>query len=138
MKYKVWCKDSKEWEQHEIFIDKDGDLFHYCHNEMIFLKPPYYIPVFYSGFDDNNQEELYQEDIVKILSPSNQIQQFELIGRIFWNFSSFGIKIIKVNKWEKFSPGVNPPDEIWLLNLHNSNRLILKIGNTFENPELLK
>lgn len=65
-KFKVWCKNNKEWEQHSVLMDENGILFHIKPGGALLpLRPDTHIPVFFTGLPDKDGKEIYEGDIVR-------------------------------------------------------------------------
>jgi hypothetical protein len=72
-KFKVWCKDNKEWEKDLCVLTPDGRLLTEFRDRLIPLKPDNHIIVFYIGQEDKNNNELYENDLVLYRNKTWQI-----------------------------------------------------------------
>lgn len=64
-KFKVWCIAVNEWEEHKIFVDGDGILWHDASLHPIQLSPKNHTVVWCTGAKDMNNEYIYSGDIVR-------------------------------------------------------------------------
>jgi len=114
--FKVWCKKNNEWEKHSCVLLDNGCLMQATHN--IPLKKETHIVVWYTGKKDKNGEKLYTHDILKIAN--------DHLAIICWNFetAAFACRLI----------GSEKPycDHLYAVEMTE------KVGNKFENPELLE
>jgi uncharacterized phage protein (TIGR01671 family) len=119
-----------EFRDVEFQFSRDSSLpLHDCEaNELIFMQ--------YTGLKDKNGKEIYEDDIVAIENPLCQIQKARVIGSVFFYDASFGVKITRVEKWEKYDVESPIGNILWFLNLIN-NKEYEVIGNIYENPEML-
>ena len=85
---------------------------------------------------DKSGKEIYEGDVVQIASHKMQIQKIKLRGVVIFSWASFGVEIKHVDIWKGFYDHIEPPDNLWFLNLAD-NKDIEVIGNIYENPELL-
>jgi len=115
-KYKVWCKDKKEWERHLCFLDERGILFHYKStgsDDLIEHRQGTHIIVFYTGLKDRNGVEIYEGDVYHHLTADK-------IGTIKFEDARF---YLDAENMTSFS----------LLNVNDGE----VIGNIHENPDLI-
>ncbi len=131
IKYKVWCKNRHEWEQNDIAICPDGNILHWEAPKQLpdFIKKERYDIVLYTGFNDrydSQQEELYERDIVKVLSHYD--------GDYFVK-ETIGLITMLDGEWSVVDKNKNNICSLWD---YVNNWCGGKIGNSYDNPELLK
>jgi uncharacterized phage protein (TIGR01671 family) len=137
IKFRAWNGGNREWlSPSDIKILCDGsmevlgnkalslDLFH-----------DYYPLITVESFTnllDNNINEVYEGDYLRVYNPNYQIQQFDIIYKVIWRCVQFELAVVKVNKWEKFN--VSAPevgDVAYSINILQS-RIFEVIGNIHE------
>jgi len=87
IKYRVWCKNFKEWEKDEILTDKFGNIFHCGKTGMRIVSPDSHVIQQFTGLKDKNNKEVYDGDIIKQNSHFGEIlvcQYREKFG--MWTF----------------------------------------------------
>ena len=122
-KFKVWCKNNKEWERDNIFISDDGSLFQYGRSGgLIQISNDTHDVLWYTGLTDKNEKEICEGDIVEV-SPV-------MLGGTHRGFIKFVcgmyvIELTKSNYAELYST------------LSDVKFKTKVIGNVHDNPELL-
>lgn len=120
IKFRVWCKNKKEWEKDLCFISQTGILYHVDGRGVPQpTKPGTHIVSQYIGVQDTHGVDICEGDIVK--SGDN-------IGTVEFFKDSYAIKLTKPLR------GISPPQIV--VNLSWTDLEI--IGNIHENPELLE
>lgn len=123
MKFRVWNKNNKDWEKNSYFLDKNGDLFNYDRKfGLMFYDPEKIVVQFEVGKDDDNKQKLFDGDMVRIVY-DGMLRREEIIGVIESFDCSYYILIQEL--------GVS----IYIMD--NNIESIIKVGNEFENPELM-
>ena len=121
-KYKVWCKNKKEWERNNVALLPNGDLYD-LDNRRTLLRQTHDI-LFYTGIKDKENNEVYEDDIVEgLVMVQNDLMTVR--GLIKFIHGRFVIAEHNCSLY-KFSNA-----------LGNESNEITKIGNKHENPELL-
>lgn len=124
-KFRVWDKDRKRWGNNFV-IDYKGGLFHRIHNQINIRDIENYIIQQNTGVKDTNKQEVFEGDLIEYL--------FESDGQYSWDSGSWWVnkifEVVFVNGCFGFTHG------------HDFHPLydqpIRKVGNKFDNPELLK
>lgn len=129
MKYKVWCKDRKQWEEHTVCIRTDGQMFHLDKGRIMPLRPSSHVVVLYTGIHDDTEDEIEicDGDIVEFVYKDKTY-----IGEVKFEAGAF---ILACNDL--------PDSYITMLDIIECDRDYWWIdgkvlGNVFENPELLE
>lgn len=120
MRYRVWCKDREQWEEHSVCIRTDGQMFHLSKGSIMPLRPDTHIVSLFTGLKDAKGNEIYEGDIVTALNGAVE-------GVVIYQAPEFVIKR-KPNHKSWFSFTLAPEE----------NQFQTVIGNIYENPELLK
>jgi len=116
-KFRVWCKNNREWETHEVLMNQDGILFHVkLGGAFLPLNPDTHIPVFFTGLKDKNGKEIYEGDRVRALKHNES----PFVNEIVWRDG-----VLWFGNWN------------WI-EFQNIFRSIEIIGNIYENPNLLE
>lgn len=125
-KYRVWCKNNKEWEKDLCVLTPDGMLFQISSKKwpnsiaMMPCRPETHIVQLFTGLCDKNGNEIYEGDFLKNLSGRIcQVVWFQSPCFVGWDLKALNGK-------------GNPPPR------HNIWGEWEIIGNVHENPELLK
>lgn len=121
IKFRVWDKDDREmiygideclmnWDNLKRRVDR-------------FLNMPSHIPVMqYTGLKDRDSKEIWEGDIIEYELTGYPKDKCK--GKVFWDDERAG-----------FDPFVDYDDDC---NIHVDMETVKKIGNIYENPELLK
>ena len=116
-KYKIWCKDFKEWEKdaRDMGILPTGELFDFRRG--LKVNPSSHIVIWYTGLKDKNGVEIYKDTLLK--DPQGNI------GRVFYHKESASYLI----NWHK-------KDGSWETDCCFGYGVV--VGSIQENPELLE
>ena len=86
-----------------------------------------FVPLQYIGLKDKNGKEIYEGDVLKIEGKDDLIT-FPFTGEVFWHEDAmFLVKIFNDNY----------PNPYWTFENFMLNETFEKIGNIYENPELV-
>src|SRR5437762_2874212 len=111
IKFRVWNKEKKHWENNSIAMGTDGVLVT-NHNEDFELMQ-------FTGLTDKNGKEIFESDIVS--DPRRHGKKWVIEYRTDTEYVGFVLKEIGTNDISEFV----------------SWRIIKIIGNVWEHPELL-
>ena len=129
-KYKVWCKNKKEWERNNVALLPNGDLYD-LDNKITVLRKTHDV-LFNTGLEDTNNKGIYQEDIVRRNYYNGycylRIRQFHLKTIAEFLPELPHEYVIGLKSWGDI-------DYYELRELENYDLTI--VGNTKEDPELL-
>ncbi len=115
-KYRVWDKKDLRWVSTNVVVDFSGVLFFSFGYEIKIIDSERYDVQYFTGFKDEDGNEIYEGDILKMLWGS------ESLGEVYYyeDYGYFGFK-----GKQKFDFTETQGDEYDI------------IGNIHENPELL-
>lgn len=119
-KFRVWCKNRKEWERDVCYIQQDGLLYQRSKGSerLIPILPKNHVVMQSTGLKDKNGVEIFEGDIFA-----------EGFGRYVVAWEAKG------GRWSlKF---IHDFEDAFHLGIRNSKEMTL-IGNIYENPELLE
>lgn len=114
MRFRVWCINKNEWEEHPILINQLGDLFHLGKGGLQPARKDTHIIQKFTGLLDKNGKEVYEGDL---WLPWGLSKPYEIRWHIngYW-FYRYGMEIRPIQYTDE--------GEV--------------IGNIYENPELLQ
>lgn len=128
VKFRVWCKDNKEWEKDNCLLTENGELLHQIRQgAYMLLRPENHIVSFYTGLKDKNGKEIYEGDI--IMNSNND----RIAVVAFGEFETF----FRDNYYGWYLKAVQENRVINYVSTANTSNFIVA-GNIYENPELLE
>ena len=120
-RFRVWCKNHKEWEKHDCFLSQDGQLNQFCNGRLL---PPMrqdtHIVCMSTDLCDKNGKEIFEGDVIRAELIVDR--DIPTMGKVVWSDDYSG--------WAN----ANDVGETMLYQLAT----IEVIGNIYENPELLE
>lgn len=119
-KFRVWCKNRKEWERDVCYIQQDGLLYQRSKGSerLIPILPKNHVVMQSTGLKDKNGVEIFEGDIFA-----------EGFGRYVVTWEAKGAR------WAlKY---IHDFEDAFHLGIRNSKEMTL-IGNIYENPDLLE
>jgi|GEM_PF-3082371 len=135
-KFKVWCKNNKEWEKHDVLMNQDGTLLHLkLGGALLPLNPETHIPVLFTELKDKNGKEIYEGHIVKVFNGNKAIVKYgeyresevlEIDDEFYGDRHEVGFHVELIDTGD--CSGLDSRTDIW----------IEIIGHIYENPELLE
>lgn len=125
-KFKVWDDLDKKFSKRDFFIDQDGDLVRLPDYGLVCSAEGYFKEVPCSPYVDSNDEELYLNDIVSIKNKSGR-DEHGLIVQM--DSGEWVISLILPRNF--------PLKEAYV-KFDDMSVEFIKIGNSYENPELLE
>ena len=81
-KFRVWCKNKKEWEKNDVALLQNGSLFDL--DNKVFLKKENHVLLFSINHVDCEDNELYQGDILLLSSMESWKNGDGEIGIVGW------------------------------------------------------
>jgi len=134
-KFKIWCKNNKEWEKDYCVINKNGSLFQDYKGNLIPIRSDTHEIVVYAGISDNSEykgnykeeQDVYEKDIIKFT-----YEDEEYIGYIQFEGAMF--IVISTDLPDGYLPLFDILDNDGRIYWLNGQ----VIGNKFENGELLE
>jgi len=84
--YRVWCKNNQEWEQDEVGLTPDGDLYDIPHNKLLNMKN--HIVEFETGLTDKNGVKIFEGDVISVGDNSLFVS-----GEVYFCNGCFGVDI---------------------------------------------
>lgn len=146
IKFRIWCKNKKEWEKDRVAILPNGNILHLQANSAIpcMIKKETHDIQFYTGLTDKNGKEIYEGDIIDIRDITIGTEDV-VKGEVYWCDSYLCWSV-------QWLPKQSGADSMRLIrkSLKKANGLpssdlgdrrwpfLEIIGNIYENPELLK
>lgn len=125
-RFRVWCKNHKEWEKHDCFLSQDGQLNQFCNGRLL---PPMrqdtHIVCMSTDLCDKNGKEIFEGDIVQCGAGEPDAGPKEKVAWLdrYAGFVLVTIDFDTVIDHEQFSK--------------QCAGVVSVIGNIYENPELL-
>jgi len=120
-KFRVWCKNNKQWEKDECFLSQDGKLYQ-LNKYLQTCSLENHIVTFETGLKDKNGKEIYEGDI---------IQTHELL----WTVEDIGCQDMDENSYGMCVTSTTSYKTYFIDESILSGKVI---GNVYENEELLK
>lgn len=125
-KFKVWCKDRNEWERDLCAMSQNGEILHLVGMKYRTIAsricPDKHIPIFYTGYRDKNNVEIYDGNILE--HPDGM--RFQII----WDDEYIGFRA----KYNDNNSDITSSIPLQI----GEKGLAIVIGHNLENPELLK
>lgn len=129
MMFRVWCKNKKEWEKDQCYMNQLGEVVFLTRNGLRYYNPLTHIVSYGTGRTDKNDKNIYEGDYVLIGHP--EIPEYG-------NTSIFRIDRVKDLWGYRFQWQ-------WTRGYHCTTHILEDdysncevIGNIYENPELLE
>ncbi|KJS84972.1 MAG: hypothetical protein JM58_09385 [Peptococcaceae bacterium BICA1-8] len=116
IKFRLWCKEKKEWEQNLWTLTPDGRIFDMQRN-CLYKNNGNHILMQFTGLYDKSGKEIYEGDIGKT-DFANMIVSYQ---------KDWGTYILSETLYDVF--------EFWVINAYKGELEV--IGNIYENPELI-
>lgn len=114
-KFRVWCKNKKEWERNECFLSEDGDVYQFEKGVLTPMSSKTHTTLLFTGLHDKYGFEIYDGDIVGFDRENKEI------GVVSWDSYMWVVKL-SGSRTMYF----NNPDAYEV------------IGNVYENSRLLE
>lgn len=124
-KFKLWNDEEKKWEKDSWAILPNGEVFNT--ETMELMDCDIHTLVMYSNYIDKDEEELYEGDIVMLLAFKDHKEDSEY-AVVEYHYGQFKAGIYKDN-----DDLLYPEEDV----LEYIPERIKKVGNIFENPELV-
>lgn len=125
IKFRLWCKNKKEWEKDPWWIGCDNNLYCCIAGQLRDLRKENHILMQYAGLKDKNRKEIYEGDIVNITSQYETDEPIDRNSEVIFRDGNFTTKFHDLSVREKIVKG-------------EGNWLMVVIGNIYENSELLE
>ncbi len=142
IKFRVWCKNNKEWEKHYCEIGKDGALWHRDKSGIHIINKKTHIIQFYTGLKDAKNCEIFEGDIVKwykewewVISGDKNVIEYALFQVVFEN-GAFWVRMIEEDYEDRNCRLVRSACEDKFGDIEVP--MCEVVGNIYENPELLE
>ena len=131
-KFRVWCKNKNEWEEHRCAVTTDGKLFHMTSSIMMPLKEENHIVEFYSGLNDHNGKFIFTGDILKCRHIETKDIEIVAVKDSPGQFS-----VYDPNCCDKCKKGDGCISYLSDWVYFPTQWSVIKIGNIHENPEIV-
>lgn len=126
-KFRVWCKNNKEWEKDEVLISNKNLYLIQNKNfsKRVNFEPENHIINFCTGLKDKNGKLIYEGDIVH--KSGSKFNGEKILSEIAWSETSAQFvysDYIGIGGSHEFRTGTASKMEV--------------LGNIYENPELVR
>ena len=133
MKYRAFNTETKTWAGWDSF--EIG--WEYCNNHIVFKPHPKYqkngwVEMQYSGMKDNNQIEIYKDDIVEVSTIGMNCRNDKIKGVVKIVDGCFTVKF-KSPVYDKILKCMRPRLYVKCFTV---NKALKVIGNVYDNPDL--